>query len=433
MGLTATTVGWETWVDTGGVDDASRTSADLGICCAFMQSRVEPPVRLSWPKAGDGKRAIVGKSPSPIKKRKGPHAHVARIVHVSHRDIEMHYYFAGSVANGRTQPSLDIPLAWNPRKLEAGHQDLFEYFQRTASRSLATFGYGPTELGNVLIRIALGSNKASATAVFQSLLAFSALHRHDVHSQAVELKISALKTLTAASGSDIGTMEAIHHVAAGMLLCSFEIHKASCTSGDWTWYLRGVKHVIQAAGLANIQHDNDLAVLLDWVYYHDVLARFSLRHWRRGSKGGSITTPSIRAEISQAAPPSLALIGLLSEVSDLIPARVVSTTTTEDAAGLKNLLTAIDKAFGIFATLGSCERQFPVFILGCEARNDDQRAVVLDLISRTEKNISSRSFNLVRLLLQALWAQDDLADGNTNYWKRLSYVISCCRIMPTFV
>lgn len=93
----------------------------------------------------------------------------------------------------------------------------------------------------------------------------------------------------------------------------------------------------------------------------------------------------------------------------------------------------IDKAFTILAQLGFCDRQFPVFILGCEARSDHQRAVILDLISRSEKSVSSRSFNYVRLLLQALWAQDDLADADVNYWDKLSHVISCCKILPTFV
>jgi hypothetical protein len=93
----------------------------------------------------------------------------------------------------------------------------------------------------------------------------------------------------------------------------------------------------------------------------------------------------------------------------------------------------IDKAFSILGQLGSCTKQFPVFILGCEARSDEQRAVVLDLISRTEKDVSSRSFNYVRLLLQAIWAQDDLAVGDINYWDKLSYVISCAKILPTFV
>jgi hypothetical protein len=79
------------------------------------------------------------------------------------------------------------------------------------------------ELGNTVIRITLASDTPSATAVFMSLLAFSALHRLDVHSQAVELKISAIKALSTASRSSIGRMEAIQHVAAGMLLVSFEV------------------------------------------------------------------------------------------------------------------------------------------------------------------------------------------------------------------
>jgi hypothetical protein len=39
--------------------------------------------------------------------------------------------------------------------------------------------------------------------------------------------------------------------------------------------------VIRAAGLDKLHEDKDLAILLDWVYYQDVLARFSLRHWYR--------------------------------------------------------------------------------------------------------------------------------------------------------
>lgn len=78
-------------------------------------------------------------------------------------------------------------------------------------------------LGNVLLRIALTSDTTSSTALLQSLLALSSLHRHDVHLQAAELKIAALKSLGAVMGSDIGTKEAIQHVAAGMLLCSFEV------------------------------------------------------------------------------------------------------------------------------------------------------------------------------------------------------------------
>jgi hypothetical protein len=92
----------------------------------------------------------------------------------------------------------------------------------------------------------------------------------------------------------------------------------------------------------------------------------------------------------------------------------------------------IDKGFTILARLGSCDRQFPVFILGCEARSDDQRALVLDLISRTENSNSSRSFNLVRALLQASWAQDELGKGDLKYCDGMGYIMSCCKILPSF-
>jgi hypothetical protein len=95
----------------------------------------------------------------------------------------------------------------------------------------------------------------------------------------------------------------------------------------------------------------------------------------------------------------------------------------------------VDEGFAILAQLDSCSPQLPVFILGCEARSDDQRLAVVDLISRTEHGNSSRSFDLVRVLLEASWAQDDLqvGKGDMNYWDKMDYLISCCKIFPTFV
>lgn len=93
----------------------------------------------------------------------------------------------------------------------------------------------------------------------------------------------------------------------------------------------------------------------------------------------------------------------------------------------------IDEGFALLSQLPSCERQFPIFVLGCEARNDEQRATILDVISRTEKKVTSRSFNHVTVLLHALWAQDDLAEGEPNYWNKLTSVISNFRVVPSLV
>jgi hypothetical protein len=97
-----------------------------------------------------------------------------------------------------------------------------------------------------------------------------------------------------------------------------------------------------------------------------------------------------------------------------------------------SIQTQTDRAFEILAQLGSCERQFPIFVFGCEAQSDSRRAIILDAMSRTERSVSSRSLNHVRLLLQAIWAQDDLAEGKSHYWNKVSYVISCCTVLPSF-
>ena len=151
-----------------------------------------------------------------------------------------------------------------------------------ASKSLATFGHDTTALGNILVRIAL-QETATATAVLQALLAFSSLHRYGLQSQALELKIAALGNLAKASAApSLGAKATIQHTATGMLLCSFEVHQSSCTSGQWTFYLGGVKTVLNASSIKSLrQLGSDVAVLLDWVHYHEVLARFSLLHRKR--------------------------------------------------------------------------------------------------------------------------------------------------------
>ena len=93
----------------------------------------------------------------------------------------------------------------------------------------------------------------------------------------------------------------------------------------------------------------------------------------------------------------------------------------------------VDKAFAILPRLSSCKQQFPIHVIGCEARTDEQRAVVLDVISRTQMS-SSRSLKYCKRILQSVWAQDDLANGtNIGYGDKLTAVISHCLIIPSFV
>ncbi|KAI3393785.1 hypothetical protein diail_3606 [Diaporthe ilicicola] len=405
-------------------------------------------------------------------------------------------------------------MPWNPSVLSVSDKDLFHYFQCAAYQSLTTFGRKTADLGNVLMRAALANNSNSTTAVLQALLALSSLHRYGVQPQAIELKISSIKALAAASsnsGNSLSATEVIQHVAAGMLLVSFEVHQATCTSSQWACYLAGVEKLLSVSRLTKVGEDGDLAALIDWVHYHDVMTRFTLRHWHRESlevpsipsltdvpilqlpsfplqrRQSCITygKPSPSVFLDHRKQSTSALFDLISELCDAVPRRPPDLATSQalkDRKGLlmvldwrirtvpipleadealdmtdiielyrlalliyahrvsENLLDQavktqqnIDRAFELFSQLTYCERQFPIFILGCEARTDDQRGIIMDLISRTEKQISSRSFNHVTLLLQAVWAQDDLADRELNYWDKMTSIISSCTIVPSLV
>ncbi|KAK0619547.1 hypothetical protein B0T14DRAFT_431160 [Immersiella caudata] len=385
-------------------------------------------------------------------------------------------------------------MSWSPAVQDTGDQELLQHFQVSASKALAIMGHTPSELGDSLIRIALAGNTASAGALLKSLLAFSSIHRHDIHSQAVELKMAAIKALGAASGSStIGKREAIQHVAAGMLLCCFETHLSTCTSGDWRWYLGSVKQMIEVTGLDKIQNrGEDLTILLDWVYYNDVHDRFCKQYWHRKSTQKQPPTPpasNVRAPtpiITENSSPGIVLTHLLSEAIEALPAAPPPTAPASDVRKYNEFMKILDwrirsvvipdgngksecdplvlelyriailiyldrasetqlhpksksqkqiqGAFELISQVKTCDRQFPVFVIGCEARNDEQRAAILDLIARTEKGGSSRVFNHTPLLLQAIWAQEDLAMGEKmDYSGALTSCISVCSIMPTFI
>lgn len=403
--------------------------------------------------------------------------------------MELYHNLTGSVPV-RTLSLLGASTCWNPSELETLDSDLLEYFCCVASASLATFGQDTTNLGKILLRISLEGKTASAAALFQALIAFASLHRYGLQSQAVEAKIAALGNLAQGSFEpSFGAIGAIQHISTGMLLCSFEVHQASCTSGQWTQYLGGVKTVINASSIKTLlQFSSDVVVLLDWLHYHDVSARFSLLHWKREGAPELPFTPTdhLCPQISNFPPPILSMLNLLSQICDTVSSSAISPEMSDDVHDHKSFVEVldwrirslpipkvtegsdnatlvmklyqlamlwylnrsseglidqpirtqqqIDQAFAILPRLSSCKQQFPIYIIGCESRTDEQRAVILDVILRTEKLSSSRSFNHCKRLLQASWAQDDLAGwNNISYRSKLSSTISLAETVPAFV
>ncbi|KAL4801058.1 fungal-specific transcription factor domain-containing protein [Aspergillus venezuelensis] len=463
-------------------------------------------IRLSWPRTNDPKRAVICRVPVRF-----PKPDVVRgfqfQVNASSWDIEVHDYLVGSVSTFPAKPPAIISLPFDAFEYNDSEGHLFEYFKTTASKSLPILGHSPTDLGSLLLRISFTTTSPTTLAVRTAILAFASIHLHGVQGQAFDLKIATLNFLRNASNKCIKGSEHLH-LAAGMLLCSFDIHRAACTSGQWRFHITGVKSVIGHYYLLEYMQghrrgvDADIAMLLDWVKYHDALARFSSLHWNRepgnvcfpsqiclevharyqGFTAESLLRSGSRAELAITMMQVLeygceALSGRLkaagakidysiSRLSKLLEPVPISPTgditlelfwhgilvylnrasghTLEFASTTQQ---RIERAFTLFQTIDVCPRQFPLFILGSEARTDDERRTVLELFDRTERDPSSRSLFLIREFVNIVWVQRDLAldrgdysgsgsesgSGSKKYKETFNAALGVTMILPPFV
>ncbi|KAI1196831.1 fungal-specific transcription factor domain-containing protein [Nemania serpens] len=272
-----------------------RVRCDRGLprCanCARVQQKCQGyGVRLSWPKEGDTKRSLVGRATGPlVRSRRGTGI---ELVHTSYFDIEMYYYLlelhsSGVEDRAVIQPDcliLPPPMPSRPTNLNSEEVELLRYFQSIAFSTLATFSSDLPGLRDTLVRMALTNHTIPSRAVLHAILALSSLHRDGLQLQATRHKTVAVGALGASAKTGIQTTaEAAQHLAANMLLCSFEIHMGTDSQGHWPLYLMGARDVIAAAGLDTQIFQTEIGELVLWAFYHDVMARFSIFHWRRAS------------------------------------------------------------------------------------------------------------------------------------------------------
>ncbi|KEY74832.1 hypothetical protein S7711_06518 [Stachybotrys chartarum IBT 7711] len=344
----------------------------------------------------------------------------------------------------------------------------------------------------------LTPNAASARGLLYALLAVSSLHRHGLCQEALSYKIAALRALsTSVTNVTKDTSEATQHVAASMLLCAFEILEPTHGSGDWLCYLQGAIDLIHEADLKAKSDEADIGTMLDWVYYHDTLARFTIRHWQHKKMYSPASDvhnlplrerpyPSLTLHSSN---PEHSILNLLSDVCDTVVdprdpksrerdyqdrlaalkesisnlpflslkdnlpsesnAHVQITLELHQLSTLiylvrvsQNPLEAVpdlqllvDWAFAVPIQAPACAHFFPLFVLACEARTDEQRTAILALLRRTEKAIYGRRRH-ISSLIQSVWVQQDLyADGEVmlNYAAVMNVAINANLALPTFV
>ncbi|KAF7562897.1 hypothetical protein G7046_g1234 [Stylonectria norvegica] len=294
-------------------------------------------------------------------------------------------------------------------------------------------------------------------------------------------------------------IEAAQHVATCMLLCTFEIQLPSESSGEWLWYIQGALEIVRGTRLDQLPDQPDIGVLVDWVSYHDAVSRFTMRHWQHKSvvkeptnsskieASGIKDLPIEKARTVPHSPRSAhAILDLLSETCSTLldpldpasqdeeyKARMAqlemqvrtlpdgSSTPETWASPDNNLLLSIElyqvstliylirasggptsklkalveRAFAAPVQYHSCHHFFPLFVLGCEAKTEEQRSLILALIERTERDSLMRSMKGVRDGIEGIWVQQDLhADEDLviNYDTMLSGVISANSTLPSY-
>lgn len=87
----------------------------------------------------------------------------------------------------------------------------------------------------------------------------------------------------------------------------------------------------------------------------------------------------------------------------------------------------------IIKSLDACTRPFPLAIIGAEARTDEDRLPILQLMARTQAKFNMGSVHRAERFIKACWAQDDLNAGeDLDFATKLDWVITSSEALPTF-
>jgi hypothetical protein len=95
----------------------------------------------------------------------------------------------------------------------------------------------------------------------------------------------------------------------------------------------------------------------------------------------------------------------------------------------------VRQALLLLTKLGTCQNAWPLFIIACEANNDEQRLAVMQVFECTQKDQRQRSnhIHLIRHMVEAVWSQRDLdEDGQVDFEAMFDAVIRAVPFIPPF-
>ena len=236
----------------------------------------------------------------------------SHFLHIGHHDILIHHLASYSKAlsdrdytlrlNGLYDELEGIPvprgLTWIPFDSMTFDQDLISYYM-TGSVLL----YAPDfKFQKLLLSMSFTDTSSSSVAVRQALYALTALSLYG-YDTALHYQTKAMKALYHAYSmqENSSTKDRLQHIAAGLLLAAFEVISVHGTklldtnkyqmndsphgSKDWAIQVCNAKKAANYVYSLDRTYQGDVRTLLEWIFYHDAISRFSTSHWAKRSPG----------------------------------------------------------------------------------------------------------------------------------------------------
>ncbi|KAH6867429.1 hypothetical protein B0T10DRAFT_524430 [Thelonectria olida] len=91
----------------------------------------------------------------------------------------------------------------------------------------------------------------------------------------------------------------------------------------------------------------------------------------------------------------------------------------------------VNRGLEILDKIEICECPWPMFIIACEAKRDEQRGLILEIISRTRNKSGTGHLDVVHALIEAVWSFDELdVDLKSDYNVKLRRIIQTAHWIP---
>ncbi|KIW04968.1 hypothetical protein, variant [Verruconis gallopava] len=387
------------------------------------------------------------------------------------------------------------PSYLSPAVVSAEESQLLLFFNESRSLML-----GPTDeevLAHFIMRIAFSDAFDTTNPVLQAVFALASLQLHG------SLKSFRYKRLVMSSVKEptdwIDEKTLLQNLTSMMLLYHHELSLESNSKGSWVTFLCAVKRIINTSPGTQKLVRQENSVFLDWIFYHEALAEFTVRHWAVPYEGcGYVPIPRSPNADNEIGSKKRANIGCTTDVLQLTvyactqavvaksSAKNYANIATEQAEMLERQICravgdygpihdhsaapadrnamvldlhrlacliyvnrAVRRVAGtefhhrrlvregilLLTRMATCQNAWPLFIIACEAVNEDQRLALLDVFEKSlqERRRRSSHIHFIQHIAQAVWNQHDLNPENpVDYLTILDAVIGGLPFMPPF-